>query len=51
MAIPGELFVEYGLEMRERVKQESQKSMCLVGYANGHLGYIVTTPRNRDRGI
>ncbi|MFO1022435.1 MAG: hypothetical protein U0903_17325 [Planctomycetales bacterium] len=49
MAIPGELFVEYALEMRARVKQETGKAMCLVGYANGHLGYIVT-PRAMETG-
>lgn len=49
VAIPGELFVEYALEMRARVKQETGKGMCLVGYANGHLGYIVT-PRGMETG-
>jgi hypothetical protein len=41
-AIPGELFVEFGLEARTRVKQDTGNAFCLVGYANGHLGYIVT---------
>lgn len=49
VAIPGELFVEYGLEMRARIHQESGKAMCLVGYANGYVGYIVT-PRAMETG-
>jgi neutral ceramidase len=48
-AIPGELFVEYALELRSRVKQDSGNSFCLVGYANGYLGYIVT-PRAVETG-
>jgi neutral ceramidase len=48
-AIPGELFVEYALELRSRVKQDTGNSFCLIGYANGHLGYIVT-PRAMETG-
>jgi hypothetical protein len=48
-AIPGELFVEYALEIRARVKQETGQAFCLVGYANGYLGYIVT-PRAMETG-
>ena len=48
-AIPGELFVEYALELRSRVKQDTGNSFCLVGYANGYLGYIVT-PRAVETG-
>ncbi len=48
-AIPGELFVEYALELRSRVKQDAGNSFCLVGYANGHLGYILT-PRAVETG-
>lgn len=48
-AIPGELFVEYALELRSRVKQETNHAFCLVGYANGYLGYIVT-PRAVETG-
>lgn len=48
-AIPGELFVEYALELRSRVKQETNLSFCLIGYANGYLGYIVT-PRAVETG-
>jgi neutral ceramidase len=48
-AIPGELFVEYALELRSRVKQDTGNSFCLAGYANGYLGYIVT-PRAVETG-
>ena len=48
-AIPGELFVEYALELRSRVKQDTGNSFCLVGYANGYVGYIVT-PRAVETG-
>ena len=47
--IPGEIFVEYALELRSRVKQDAGHAFCLVGYANGHLGYIVT-PRAVETG-
>lgn len=49
VAVPGELFVEYALEMRHRVGQTLDKSLVLVGYANGYLGYIVT-PRAMETG-
>lgn len=48
-AIPGELLVEYALEMRSRVKQETGNAFCLVGYANGYIGYIIT-PRAKETG-
>jgi neutral ceramidase len=48
-AIPGELFVEYALELRSRVKQDTANAFCLLGYANGYLGYIVT-PRAVETG-
>jgi len=48
-SIPGEIFVEYALELRKRVSQDVEKSTCLVGYANGYIGYIVT-PRARQTG-
>jgi hypothetical protein len=41
-AIPGELFVEYALELRRRIKQATARDMILVGYANDYLGYVVT---------
>ena len=49
VAVPGELFVEYALELRARIRQEFQMSTCLVGYANGYIGYIVT-PRAMETG-
>ena len=49
VGIPGELFVEYALEMRQRTLQSTGKNLCLVGYANGYLGYIVT-PRAMETG-
>ncbi|QDT49542.1 Neutral/alkaline non-lysosomal ceramidase [Symmachiella dynata] len=42
VSIPGEIFVEYALELRQRIKQLLDKSMVLAGYSNGYLGYIVT---------
>ncbi|MCC6489608.1 MAG: neutral/alkaline non-lysosomal ceramidase N-terminal domain-containing protein, partial [Candidatus Hydrogenedentes bacterium] len=42
VGIPGELFVEYGLEMKHRVKQGKNRPMILAGYANDYLGYLVT---------
>ena len=48
-AIPGEIFVEYALELRSRIKQETGDAFCLAGYANGYLGYIVT-PRAVETG-
>ncbi len=42
VSIPGEIFVEYALELRQRVRQLLGKSMFLAGYANGYVGYIVT---------
>lgn len=42
IGIPGELFVQYALEMRSRVKQNTGKATILVGYCNGYMGYIVT---------
>lgn len=41
-AIPGELFVEYGLEMKRRVKQHTGHPMILVGYANNYIGYLIS---------
>lgn len=49
VAVPGELFVEYALEMRQRTEYLIGKHMALVGYANGYVGYLVT-PRARYTG-
>lgn len=42
VGMPGELFVEYGLEMKRRVAQDTGRPMILVGYANDYIGYIIT---------
>lgn len=49
VAIPGEIFVEYALELRRRVKEETGKEMILDGYANDYLGYIIS-PRAQETG-
>ncbi len=49
VAVPGELFVEYALELRARIQQTYNRPMILVGYANHYLGYIVT-PRAMQTG-
>jgi len=49
VAVPGELFVEYALELRARIKQTYDYPLVLVGYANHYLGYIVT-PRAMQTG-
>jgi neutral ceramidase len=42
VGVPGELFVEFGLEMKQRVRQDKNRPMLMVGYANGYNGYFVT---------
>ena len=42
VGMPGEVFVEYALELRQRIRQDLDKNMCFIGYANGYVGYIVT---------
>lgn len=42
IGIPGEMFVEYGLEMKQRVRQTVDRDAIIVGYANDYIGYIVT---------
>ncbi len=49
VGVPGEMFVEYALEMKQRARQTKDRSMMLVGYANDYLGYIVT-PRAKHTG-
>lgn len=39
---PGELFVEYGLEMKQRVAQTTGRHAIVVGFSNDYLGYLVT---------
>jgi hypothetical protein len=50
VAIPGEIFVEYALEMRSRVRQAVDKDMILAGYSNGYIGYIITPRAARTGG-
>ena len=47
--IPGELFVEYQLEMKQRVHQDFDRRLVVVGYANDYIGYIIT-PRAKFTG-
>ena len=49
VAVPCELFVEYALEMRARIKQMLGKETIVVGFANGYIGYVVT-PRAMETG-
>ncbi|GMV93989.1 MAG: hypothetical protein AMXMBFR82_37670 [Candidatus Hydrogenedentota bacterium] len=42
VGIPGELFVEYGLEIKQRVRQSKDRPLMVVGFANDYLGYLVT---------
>jgi hypothetical protein len=49
VAVPAELFVEYALEMKQRVRQMKDRPMILVGYADGLLGYVIT-PRAKITG-
>ena len=42
VGVPGEIFVEYALEMKRRVAQDVKRPMILVGYANDYIGYIIT---------
>jgi hypothetical protein len=49
IAMPGEMFVEYQLEIKQRVKQDTGKSAIIIGYANDYIGYIIT-PRAHETG-
>ena len=49
VAIPREIFVEYQLEMKQRIHQDTGKSAIIVGYANDYIGYIIT-PRANETG-
>lgn len=50
VGIPGELFVEYGLEMKQRVAQDTGRPMILVGFANDYVGYLITPRANATGG-
>jgi hypothetical protein len=39
ISIPGELFVEAGLEIKEK---SGEKDVFIIGYANDYVGYIPT---------
>jgi neutral ceramidase len=49
VAIPGEMFVEYQLEIKQRIQQDTGKSSIVIGYANDYIGYIIT-PRAQKTG-
>ena len=49
VAIPGEMFVEYQLEIKQRIRQDTGKSAIVIGYANDYIGYIIT-PRANETG-
>ena len=46
-AIPGELFAEVGLKMKEQV---DCKHLFIVGYANGYVGYLPSAASCREDG-
>ncbi len=46
-AIPGELFAEVGLKMKE---QTACKHLFIVGYANGYVGYLPSAASCREDG-
>ena len=46
-AIPGELFAEVGLKMREQV---ACRHLFIVGYANGYVGYLPSAASCREDG-
>jgi len=46
-AVPGELFAEVGLKMREEV---FCKHLFIVGYANGYVGYLPSAASCREDG-
>lgn len=46
-AVPAELFVELGLEIKKRLKPMNP---LVVGYANGYIGYVLTEQAYREGG-
>lgn len=42
IAVPGELFVELGLEIKRRLAQQGISPTFIFGYTNGNIGYIPT---------
>lgn len=48
LTIPGEPMVEYGLQIEKRIADRA--TVIVVGYANGHLGYICTAESHKYGG-
>lgn len=48
IAVPGELFVEFGLEAKRLAAEKGQQA-AVIAYANGDIGYI-PTPWSYDKG-
>ena len=46
-AVPGELFSEIGLKLREQV---DCKHLFIVGYSNGYIGYLPSAASCREDG-
>lgn len=46
-AVPAELFVELGLEIKQKLKRMNP---LVVGYANGFIGYVLTEEAHREGG-
>lgn len=42
VGMPTELFVEYALELKARIRQETGRPVIFVGYANNLNGYVIT---------
>ena len=42
VGIPGELFVEFALEMKQRTRQEKDRALVVAAFTNDYIGYIIT---------
>ena len=40
VGVPGEYFVELGLQIKEGIKEDGAKQVMICGFANGNVGYI-----------
>lgn len=47
VGIPGEVFVEIGLDIKKKL---SSNDTFIIGYANGHVGYIPTYEAHQEGG-
>ena len=47
VGIPGEVFVEIGLDIKEKSPSDNT---FIIGYANGHIGYIPTSEAHQKGG-